>query len=107
METRSIKLHHAMIRQLTTLFEKMGNFRGGKDVMRVTTMITMRRRRRRMTMLVRSWEEKEGKKECKNQICRRRHHRDKGGPYKGHGLKVLHCIDGHWGGDEVFGKGGA
>ncbi len=32
-----------------------------------------------MTMVVRSWEEKEGEGECKNQIRRRRHHRDEGG----------------------------
>ncbi len=32
-----------------------------------------------MTMVVRSWEEKEGGWECKNQICRHHHHWDEGG----------------------------
>ena len=32
-----------------------------------------------MTMVVRSWEEKEGEGECKNQIHHCCHHRDKGG----------------------------
>ncbi len=73
METMSIDLHCAMMRQLTAMFAKMGDLRGGVDVVRqplqpVTTTITMRRRRRRMTMAVRSWEEKEGEGECKNQI---------------------------------------
>ncbi len=32
-----------------------------------------------MTTALRSWEEKEREGECKNQIRRRRHHRDEGG----------------------------
>jgi hypothetical protein len=59
-----------MMRQLTALFAKMGNLEEGADVARqplrmVMTKITMRRRRRRMTMVVRLWEEKEEVRECK------------------------------------------
>ncbi len=48
-----------MMRQLTTLFAKMGNLEGGTDVARqplqpVTTMIMMMMRRRRRRMAVRS-----------------------------------------------------
>jgi hypothetical protein len=62
-----------MMRQQTTLFAKMGNLGGGPDVARqllrlLTTTITMKRRRTRMTKAVRSWEEKEGEGESKNQI---------------------------------------
>ncbi len=40
-------------------------------------------------MAVRSWEEKEGEGEYKNQISRQRHHWDKGGPHEGHGCQML------------------
>ncbi len=84
METRSVDLHYAMMRQQTKLFAKMGNLGGGTDVARqllrlVMMTITMRGRRMRMTNAVRSWEEKEGEGECKKQICHCCHHQDKGG----------------------------
>ncbi len=84
METRSNDLHCAMIMRQTTMFAKMGDLGGGADAARrllrlVMTTITMRGRRTKMTMAVRSWEEKEEGWECKNQICHHRHHQDKGG----------------------------
>ncbi len=42
-----------------------------------------------------------------NQIHHCRHHCNKGGPHKVNGCRMLHCINGQWGGDEAFGKGGA
>ncbi len=39
----------------------------------------MMRRRRRMTTVVRLWEEKEGEGKCKNQIHHCPHHQGKGG----------------------------
>ncbi len=112
METRSIDLNCAMMRQLTTLFAKMGNLGGGGGCCPATattgaTTIKMKRRRRRMTTVVRSWEEKEEEGECKNQIRCCRHHWDEGGPHKDHEPRMLHRIDGHWGGGKALGKGGA
>jgi hypothetical protein len=54
-----------MMRQQTTLFAKMINLGGGADAARqllrlVMTTVMMRGRKTRMTMAVRSWEEKEG-----------------------------------------------
>ncbi len=40
-------------------------------------------------MAVRTWEEKEGEGECKNQISHWCHHRDKGGPHKGQRCQML------------------
>ncbi len=60
-----------------------------------------------MKMAVRLWEETKGEGECKNQICRCCYHWNKGGPHQGHGRQMLHRIDGRWGGNEAFSKGGA
>ncbi len=42
-----------------------------------------------------------------NQIYCHCHHWNEGGPHKGNGCQMLHCIDGHQGGNEAFSKGGA
>ena len=83
METRSIDLHCAMMRQLTALFAKMGDLGGSADVawgplQLVTTTIMRRRRRRRRRMAVRLWEEKEEDGKCKNQFHHCCNHYDEG-----------------------------
>ncbi len=102
-----------MMRQLTALFAKMGNFGGGTDVVRrplrpvTTTIMMMRRRRRRRRTAVRLWEEKEEEGECKNHTRHCCHYWDEGGPHKGHERQMLHHIDMRWEGDKALGKGGA
>ncbi len=57
-------------------------------------------------MAVRSWEEKEGEGECKDQIRHCHHHWNEGGLHEGHGHQMLHCINGRRGGDKALSKGG-